>query len=296
MRLSMKPLSDPWIVTTETSFLKKRPSNPLTQTSSAWKTFDTKEAPLSSSKQKYAPPAMHPVDDIPIPDVEHISATEMAKSYKDSKENKLLQKTRDIDSFIKWNCRQIGKSKLSKTNLEGPAFKLVRPFHKNEISLQFQMEECHMLLTDKIDLTNPEGNRVVPNVSKPLPLGGPPGQVPIQTQYFFNKDLEYLVSGEKERRSALLISKLKAANYQDFGSKNYAPSDRRAVRFHMKILSAVSLKTLSRYGYTYLKEIVLCRADYQDYKISEADLKNLHPNDFKDLYLLHLQGKLNHLS
>ncbi|GKD66828.1 hypothetical protein Tco_1308936 [Tanacetum coccineum] len=31
-------------------------------------------------------------------------------------------------------------------------------------------------------------------------------------------------------------------------------------------------------------------------KISEADFKNLHPNDFEDLYLLHLQGKLNHLS
>ncbi|GKF22931.1 hypothetical protein Tco_0075253, partial [Tanacetum coccineum] len=34
----------------------------------------------------------------------------------------------------------------------------------------------------------------------------------------------------------------------------------------------------------------------KEYKILEADFKNLHPNDFKDLYLLHLQGKLNHLS
>ncbi|GJT92434.1 hypothetical protein Tco_1081279 [Tanacetum coccineum] len=164
------------------------------------------------------------------------------------------------------------------------------------------MEECHLLLTDNIDLTNPEGNQVVPDVSKPLPLGGPPGQVIIQAQYFFNKDLEYLVSGDKERRSALLISKLKLAYYQDVGleelvpSLHNAPSDRRAVRSHMKILSVVSLKTFSKYGYTYLKEIVLRRADYQDYKILEADFKNLHPNDFEDVYLLHLQGKLNHLS
>nr|GFC60400.1 hypothetical protein [Tanacetum cinerariifolium] len=70
----------------------------------------------------------------------------------------------------------IGKSKLTKVDLEGPAFKLVRPFYKNNISLQFQMEEWHLLLTNKIDLANPEGNRVVPDVSKPLPLGGPPGQ------------------------------------------------------------------------------------------------------------------------
>ncbi|GJZ23406.1 hypothetical protein Tco_0560865 [Tanacetum coccineum] len=73
-------------------------------------------------------------------------------------------------------------------------------------------------------------------------------------------------------------------------------SDRSKVRSYMRILSVVSLKTLERYGYTYLKEIVLRRADYKEYKTSEADFKNLHPNDFKDLYLLHLQGQLNHLS
>ncbi|GKA64136.1 hypothetical protein Tco_0763742 [Tanacetum coccineum] len=94
-----------------------------------------------------------------------------------------------------------------------------------------------------------------------LPLGGPPGQVTIQPQYFFNKDLESLVSGNKERRNALSISKLKAAYYQDFRLEELVPS--------LWIESSV---------------------------ISEADFKNLHPNDFKDLYRLHLQGKLNHLS
>ncbi|GJU57077.1 hypothetical protein Tco_1234843 [Tanacetum coccineum] len=199
-----------------------------------------------------------------------------------------------MGSFIKWYCMQIGKSKISKADLEGPDFKVVKSFHKNSISLQFQMEECHLLLTNKIDLTNPEG--------------------------------------DKERRSALSISKLKAAYYQDFGLDELVPSlwieserdydistaygiahwwfkrkkfyitrhsalsDHRAVRSHIKILSVVSLKIFSRYGYTYLKEIVLRRADNQDYKISEADFKNLHPNDFEDLYLLHLQCKLNHLS
>ncbi|GJZ88010.1 hypothetical protein Tco_0659792 [Tanacetum coccineum] len=72
--------------------------------------------------------------------------------------------------------------------------------------------------------------------------------------------------------------------------------DRNAVQSHMRILSVVSLKTSSRYGYTYLREIVLRRADYNEYKISEANFKNLHPNDFEDLYLLHLQRKLSHLS
>nr|GEX85446.1 hypothetical protein [Tanacetum cinerariifolium] len=63
----------------------------------------------------------------------------------------------------------------------------------------------------------------------------------------------------------------------------------------MWILSVISIKTFERYMYAFLKEIVIRRANYNEYKISEANFKNLHPNDFKDLYLLHLQGKLNHL-
>ncbi|GJT38494.1 hypothetical protein Tco_0938359 [Tanacetum coccineum] len=166
------------------------------------------------------------------------------------------------------------------------------------------MEECHLLLTDQIDLVNPKGNWVIPDVSKPLPLGGLPGQVIIQTQYFFNKDLEYLVSSDKERRNSLSISKLKTAYYPDIRLKEIVPSlwiesdcdYNISAASHMRILSVVSLKIFSRYGYTYLREIVLHGANYKKYKISEDDFKNLDLNDFEDLYLLHLQGRLNHLS
>nr|GEW36375.1 integrase, catalytic region, zinc finger, CCHC-type, peptidase aspartic, catalytic [Tanacetum cinerariifolium] len=63
----------------------------------------------------------------------------------------------------------------------------------------------------------------------------------------------------------------------------------------MRILSVIGIKTFERYGYAYLGEIVIRRVDYNEYKISEADFKNMHPNDSEDMYLLHLQGKLNHL-
>ncbi|GJZ37821.1 copia protein [Tanacetum coccineum] len=160
------------------------------QTSSAWKTSDIREAPSSSSKQKTITQSEQPVDDVPIPDDAHISDSEdtsaahllkiktrtdwlkhvpeeerpetpepdwavppndlpetennwanaIANAYKDPEENKLIQKTGDMGSFIKWYCRQIRKLKLSKADLE-----------------------------DQIDLVNPEGHRVVPGVSKPLP-------------------------------------------------------------------------------------------------------------------------------
>nr|GEV07944.1 hypothetical protein [Tanacetum cinerariifolium] len=53
--------------------------------------------------------------------------------------------------------------------------------------------------------------------------GGPPGQVTIQSDFFFNKDLEYLIYGSKGRRPALSISKMKAAYYSDAGLEQMVP-------------------------------------------------------------------------
>ncbi|GJU92015.1 putative ribonuclease H-like domain-containing protein [Tanacetum coccineum] len=39
-----------------------------------------------------------------------------------------------------------------------------------------KMDECHKLLTNKVDLSNPEGHQILRNIYEPLPLGGPPGQ------------------------------------------------------------------------------------------------------------------------
>ncbi|GJU41778.1 hypothetical protein Tco_1194735 [Tanacetum coccineum] len=131
---------------------------------------------------------------------------------------------------------------------------------------------------------------------------------------------------------ALLISKMKVVSYSDFGLELLVPeqmwiddvctynisakygishrcftrqkfyidrheslSRRKEVRTHMRILSVVRIKAYSRYGYDYLSEIVLRRANHQEHKIAEKDFKNLYPSDFKDLNLLLLQGHLNHL-
>ncbi|GJX91198.1 hypothetical protein Tco_0344524 [Tanacetum coccineum] len=166
------------------------------------------------------------------------------------------------------------------------------------------MEECQKLLTNQIDLVNPEGHRIVPDISNPLPLGGPPGQVTIHPQFFFNKDLEYLLTGDKEQNKALSISKLKAPLYQDFGFEELVPSlwIKSEQEYDISTTYGIihwwfsrNIKTYERYGYNYLREIVLHRADYNEYKISEKDFKSLHPNDFEDLNILHIQGKLDHL-
>nr|GEX20879.1 histone deacetylase 14 [Tanacetum cinerariifolium] len=107
---------------------------------------------------------------------------------------------------------------LKPQDLEGPAFEIIKVFHPDVIHLQYQMEECHKLLTDSVD-----DPILRTNVSKPLPLGGPPGQVTIQSDFFFNKDLEYLRYGSKGSRPALSISKMKEAYYPDDGLEKMVP-------------------------------------------------------------------------
>ncbi|GJT46228.1 hypothetical protein Tco_0954943 [Tanacetum coccineum] len=131
------------------------------------------------------------------------------------------------------------------------------------------------------------------DISKPLPLSGPPGHVTIQTQFFFNKDLDYLHYGSKGSGQPFSIFKMKAARYHDFGLELLVPK-------HMWIDDVCTYDisasyAYSRYGYDYLKEIILRRADHQEYTIAKYDFKNLYHSDFKDLNLLLLQGHLNHL-
>nr|GFB21858.1 hypothetical protein [Tanacetum cinerariifolium] len=83
---------------------------------------------------------------------------------------------------------------------------------------KYQIEEFHKLLTDSVD-----ESIIRHNVSKPLPLGGPPGQVTIQSEFFFNKDLEYLRYSSKSGRHALSISKMKAVYYLDVGLEQMVP-------------------------------------------------------------------------
>ncbi|GJS05017.1 hypothetical protein Tco_0321525 [Tanacetum coccineum] len=254
-------------------------------------------------------------------------ASALASTYAPPPENSLLAQTGDMAIFMDWFCKKQGITELTQKDLEGPAFEIVKVFHPNVIHLQYQMEECHKLLTDQVD-----DAIIRHNVSKPLPLGGQPGQVTIQADFFFNKDLEYLRYGSKGGRPALSISKMKAAYYPDVGLEQMVPDqmwieeeckydiaamygishwwfqrqrfyidrhtsegDRRAVRTHMRILSVVRIEVFSLYGYDYMKTIVLCRADLNEYIIAERDFKYLYPSDFEDLYLLNLQGHLNHL-
>nr|GEW68212.1 E-beta-farnesene synthase [Tanacetum cinerariifolium] len=119
-------------------------------------------------------------------------------------------------------------------------------------------------------------------------------KVTIQSDFFFNKDLKYLRYGSKGGRPTLSILKMKAAYYPDLGLEKMVP-DQMWIEEECKYDIAAIIEVFSMYGYDYMKNIVLCRADFNEHIIAKRDFKYRYPSNFEDLYLLNLQGHLNHL-
>nr|GEY75590.1 hypothetical protein [Tanacetum cinerariifolium] len=145
------------------------------------------------------------------------------------------------------------------------------------------------MLMDQVDFVNPEGHRIMPDIENHC-------LSELKAAHYLNFGLEELflslwIENEREYdiEAAYGISHWWFKRKEFYITRHDATSDVSKVRSHMRILSVISLKTCVRYRYAFLKEVVLCRADYEEYKISEADFKNLHLNDFEDLYMLHLQ-------
>nr|GEY67277.1 monodehydroascorbate reductase [Tanacetum cinerariifolium] len=162
----------------------------------------------------------------------------------------------DITTFMDWFCKRRGITELKPQDLEGPAYEIVKVLHPDMIHLQYQMEECHKLLTDSVD--EPILRH---NISKPLPLEGPPGQVTIQSDFFFNKDLEYLRYEQMVLDQFWIEEECKydIAHSQDTHANPQCCKNRSLfcvwVRLHEKV--------------------VLRRADLNEHVIAERDFKQL---------------------
>ncbi|GJS83132.1 hypothetical protein Tco_0749673 [Tanacetum coccineum] len=115
------------------------------------------------------------------------------------------------------------KDKITKADLEGPTFELLKSKFKNNIELEYNMEQCYLAMTGRISWANSEGNRFHTYISKSLPLEGSPGRKTIPTRYFFNNDLEYLKHGNQEKKYALSVTKIKAARYEQDGIEEMIP-------------------------------------------------------------------------
>ncbi|GJT55385.1 hypothetical protein Tco_0990439 [Tanacetum coccineum] len=153
-----------------------------------WKTRDDDERPATPEPAWVIPTSY-------IPDAVNNWANALASMYQAPAENSLLEKTGDMRMFMNWYCQK--------------------------------MEECHKMLTDKIDWANPEGDQVRIDISRPLPLSGPPG-----------KDFKNLYPNDFEDLNLLLLQ----------GHLNHLPSSDKCM-----LSTAVNLWTrnLDAKGFEY---------------------------------------------
>ncbi|GJT67788.1 disulfide-isomerase-like protein [Tanacetum coccineum] len=214
------------------------------------------------------------------------------------------------------------KDKIIRADLKGSSFELLKNRFKNNVELEYNLEQCYLAMTNKIDLANPEGNTFQTHLSKPCHSKDPLVERPSQQDTYStkmmsiwealegkegcktfvvqpaaSKDLEYLKHGNTEKKYALSLSKVKAAreNRQWFYKGSIGHTSAHEVYSKIKIISVQRISVGKRYGYGYLKETVVKRAHQKEYTFMEANFPRLNLNDIKDLYLRKIQDKIHNL-
>ncbi|GJT64938.1 hypothetical protein Tco_1016418 [Tanacetum coccineum] len=172
--------------------------------------------------------------------------------------------------FSKYVLYRLQIDNLTQEILVGPAYNLLKGTCASSIKLEYNMEECFKALTDRLHWNNPEGDLCPFDLTKPLPLKGRPCHLSVAAEYFFNNDLEFLKSFDREKKYTTSITKTK------------------------KILGVKSVSVKKLHGYGHLEEIVVKRADRQLYKFKEesyqkklniTEPQNTFPEiEFKELY------------
>ncbi|GKG02466.1 hypothetical protein Tco_0310102, partial [Tanacetum coccineum] len=70
-----------------------------------------------------------------IPDAQNNWANALATTYQASAKNSLLEKTKDMRTFMNWYCKKLGKTELTQADLEGQAYEVVKPFYPDVVHL-----------------------------------------------------------------------------------------------------------------------------------------------------------------
>ncbi|GKA93525.1 hypothetical protein Tco_0815511 [Tanacetum coccineum] len=110
--------------------------------------------------------------------------------------DELMDTPIDLSNFAK---NRLKLEKITKMDLVGHVYNLLKGTYQSSIELEYNMEECFKALNDRLDWENPEGDRCPFDLSKPLPL----------------KD--------SERKYTTSITKKKVARYELVGIKDMIP-------------------------------------------------------------------------
>ncbi|GJV13693.1 hypothetical protein Tco_0144300 [Tanacetum coccineum] len=70
--------------------------------------------------------------------------------------NDLMGSTIDFSNFVK---HHLNKDKITKADLEGPVFKLLKGTYRSSIQLEYHLEQCYLAFSDQMDSTNLEDKK-----------------------------------------------------------------------------------------------------------------------------------------
>nr|GEZ70768.1 hypothetical protein [Tanacetum cinerariifolium] len=228
-----------------------------------WKPLPKEERPMTPEPAWIIPSSN-------VSDLENNWAYALVSTYEPPAENSLLVNIGDMTTFLNWYCQKINKIMLTQADFKGQAYEVVKAFYPDVIHLQYGNKRSRpVLLISKMKAAR------YPDFGLELLV---PEQLWIDDVCTYDISAKYGISHWWFNRQKFYID------------RHDSPLCRKEVRTHMRILSVVSIKVYSRYGYDYLSKIVLRRANFQEYTIAEKDFKNLYPSDFEDLNLLLLQG------
>nr|GEW95525.1 hypothetical protein [Tanacetum cinerariifolium] len=200
-------------------------------------------------------------------------ASALASNYSPPPEDSLLVQTGDITTFIDWFCKRRGITELKPQDLEGPAFKIVNVFHPDVIHLQYQMEECHKLLTDRVDDSILRHN-VANHYHWVVHL--------MKATYYPDVGLEQMVPYqiwiEEECKYDIVvmygISHWWFQRQRFYIDRHTSEGDRSAIRTHMWILNVVRIEVFSMYGDGMLQQI----DEALDYRVKEFKINRMNPS------------------
>ncbi|GJY55564.1 hypothetical protein Tco_0454679 [Tanacetum coccineum] len=128
--------------------------------------------PIPESKRPATPEPEWTIPPNDFPEPEHNWENAYATTFKYQRKTSFKGRCMIIGVIHQKVLQTNRKEKLrAKADLRrNPAFNLVKAFQKNNVFLQYQMDECHKLLTNKVDLYNPEGHQILQNVYELLPF------------------------------------------------------------------------------------------------------------------------------
>ncbi|GJU19555.1 hypothetical protein Tco_1152897 [Tanacetum coccineum] len=158
--------------------------------------------PIPESKRPATPEPEWTIPPNDFPEPEHNWENAYATTFKYQRKTSFKGRCMIIGVIHQKVLQTNRKEKLrAKADLRrNPAFNLVKAFQKNNVFLQYQMDECHKLLTNKVDLYNPEGHQILQNVYELLPFRQTTVRLYILNEY--NKGMETRKWSEETREEA----------------------------------------------------------------------------------------------